>query len=164
MCWASEGRLVVLSGKKALWGQGQERFSLVTCQGFCYNKRKICNWNNSCFLLLYILKVEVTSGIIAVILWSWCNMHRDKTKNCRDTASEPMIAISMPKFLHLGPYLQPFLMDRATQQSNTNLTHLCIQSFLFPGWIVPNTKFFKLMIFINKCLNHKRAIQTLKDR
>ena len=115
-----------------------------------YNKRKICNWNHSCFLLLYVLKVEVTSGIIAVILWSWCNMHRGKTKNCRDIASEPMIAIAMSRVLHLDPYLNPFLMDRATQQSNTNLTHLCIQSFLFPGWTVPNTKFFKLMIFINK--------------
>lgn len=95
-------------------------------------------------------KSECDIWIIAVILWSWCNMHRGETKNCRDSASEPMIATAMSRLLHLGPYLQPFLMDRAIQQSNTNLTRLCIQSFLFPGWIVPNTKFFKLMIFINK--------------
>lgn len=60
-------------------------------------------------------KSECDIWIIAVILWSWCNMHRGETKNCRDSASEPMIATAMSRLLHLGPYLQPFLMDRAIQ-------------------------------------------------
>lgn len=75
-------------------------------------------------------------------------MHRGETKNCRDTV-DPTVATAMSRLLHLGPYLQPFLMDTAIQQQYKSNTSL--HSVLPASWMkCPQHKIFQTMIFVNK--------------